>query len=190
MPLRPLTLSFVIFLLKKICLLVGKTIVFGGDFRQTLPVVRKGSRAQIVDASLCRSYLWNIMQHLRLECNMRAHKDPNFADFLLRIGSGIEKVHNDGEVLLPEGLCIPYTGDDKNLDALIDWVFPKLDKNKADTNYISSREILSTKNDCVDRINMRMINKSEGDERVYRSFDEAVDDPNNYYPLVFEHFDT
>jgi ATP-dependent DNA helicase PIF1 len=130
------------------------------------------------------------MQHLRLECNMRAHKDPNFVDFLLWIGSGIEKVHNDGEVLFPEGLCIPYTGDDKNLDALIDWVFPKLDKNKADANYISSREILSTKNDCVDRINMRMINKSEGDERVYRSFDEAVDDPNNYYPLVFEHFDT
>jgi hypothetical protein len=44
----------------------GKTIVFGGDFRQTLPVVRKGSRAQIVDASLRRSYLWDIMQHLRL----------------------------------------------------------------------------------------------------------------------------
>jgi hypothetical protein len=30
----------------------GKTIVFGGDFRQVLPVVRKGSRAQIVGASL------------------------------------------------------------------------------------------------------------------------------------------
>ena len=25
----------------------GKTIVFGGDFRQVLPVVRKGSRAQV-----------------------------------------------------------------------------------------------------------------------------------------------
>jgi hypothetical protein len=29
----------------------GKTVVFGGDFRQVLPVVRKGSRAQIVDTS-------------------------------------------------------------------------------------------------------------------------------------------
>ena len=35
----------------------GKTIVLGGDFRQVLPVVRKGSRAQIVGASLQRSYL-------------------------------------------------------------------------------------------------------------------------------------
>jgi ATP-dependent DNA helicase PIF1 len=50
----------------------GKIIVFGGDFRQTLPVVKKGSRAQIVDASLRRSYLWDIMQHLRLERKMRA----------------------------------------------------------------------------------------------------------------------
>ena len=30
----------------------GKTFVLGGDFRQVLPVVRKGSRAQIVGASL------------------------------------------------------------------------------------------------------------------------------------------
>jgi ATP-dependent DNA helicase PIF1 len=32
---------------------------------------------------------------------------------------------------------------------------------------------------------MKMINKFQGDERVYRSFDEAVDDPNNYYPSEF-----
>ena len=37
----------------------GKTMVFGGDFRQVLPVVRRGSRAQIVGASLragCRTF--------------------------------------------------------------------------------------------------------------------------------------
>jgi ATP-dependent DNA helicase PIF1 len=68
----------------------GKTVVFGGDFRQTLPVVRKGSRAQIVDASLHRFYLLGLMQHLRLELNMRTQKDPEFASFLLRIGGGTE----------------------------------------------------------------------------------------------------
>jgi ATP-dependent DNA helicase PIF1 len=78
-----------------------------------------------------------------------------------------------------------YTGDDKDLDALIEWVFPKLDENKTDSNYITSRTILSTKNDCVDRINMKMINKFQCDERVYRSFDEVVDDLNNYYPSKF-----
>jgi ATP-dependent DNA helicase PIF1 len=103
----------------------------------------------------------------------------------LHIGGGTEEVNDEDEVLLPGSLCIPYTGDDKDLDALIDWVFLKLDKNKADSNYITSRAILSTKNGCVDRINMKMINKFYGDERVYRSFDEAVDDLNNYYPSEF-----
>jgi ATP-dependent DNA helicase PIF1 len=51
---------------------------------------------------------------------MRAQKDPNFANFLLHIGGGIDEVNNDGEVLLPDDLCIPYTGDDKDLNVLID----------------------------------------------------------------------
>jgi ATP-dependent DNA helicase PIF1 len=35
---------------------------------------------------------------------MRVQKDPNFADFLLRIGGGTEEVNKDDEVLLPEDL--------------------------------------------------------------------------------------
>jgi ATP-dependent DNA helicase PIF1 len=50
----------------------GKTVVFGGDFRQVLPIVRKGSRAQIVASSLRSSYLWESMCHLKLVRNMRA----------------------------------------------------------------------------------------------------------------------
>jgi hypothetical protein len=39
----------------------GKTVVFGGDFRQVLPIVRRGSRPQVVGASLRMSYLWDSM---------------------------------------------------------------------------------------------------------------------------------
>ena len=35
----------------------GKTVVFSGDFRQVLPIVRRGSRAQVVGALLRMSYL-------------------------------------------------------------------------------------------------------------------------------------
>ena len=66
----------------------GKTVVFGGDFRQVLPVVRKGSRGQIIDASLWSSNLWKGMRQLRLIKNMRAQNDRWFADYLLRIGDG------------------------------------------------------------------------------------------------------
>jgi hypothetical protein len=36
----------------------GKTVVLGGDFRQTLPVIEGGSRNEIIDASLIASPLW------------------------------------------------------------------------------------------------------------------------------------
>ena len=36
----------------------GKVVVFGGDFRQILHVISKGSRQQIVSAALNSSYLW------------------------------------------------------------------------------------------------------------------------------------
>ena len=36
----------------------GKVIVFGGDFRQVLSVVPRGTRAQICDTTLFRSYIW------------------------------------------------------------------------------------------------------------------------------------
>jgi ATP-dependent DNA helicase PIF1 len=55
----------------------------------------------------------------------------------------------------------------------------------SDPNNITSRAILPTKNDCVDRVNLKMINRFQGEQMVYRSFDSAVDDPHNYYPPDF-----
>jgi ATP-dependent DNA helicase PIF1 len=126
----------------------GKTDVFGGDFRQVLPVVRKGSRAQIVDASLRKSYLWEFMRHLKLVHNMRAETDPWFADYMLRIGNGTEEVNEDGDVRLPDEICVSYTGDfEKDLDTLIESIFPNLNENMANKDYNTSRAILSIRND-------------------------------------------
>ncbi|KAG2680460.1 hypothetical protein I3760_11G100400 [Carya illinoinensis] len=36
----------------------GKVVVFSGDFRQVLPVVRKGTKQEQVNSSLVYSYLW------------------------------------------------------------------------------------------------------------------------------------
>jgi hypothetical protein len=48
----------------------GKPIVLGGDFRQILPVVRKGSRSSIVSASITNSRLWHHVVVLKLHTNM------------------------------------------------------------------------------------------------------------------------
>jgi hypothetical protein len=49
----------------------GKPVVLGGDFRQILPVVHKGSRSAIVGASITISKLWQHVVLLKLHTNMR-----------------------------------------------------------------------------------------------------------------------
>jgi len=77
------------------------------------------------------------------------------------------------------------TGSDSDLDRLIDDIFPRLNENMSNPSYITSRAILSTHNEWVDMINMRMIDRFQGEQMVYHSFDSAVDDPHNYYPPEF-----
>ena len=48
-----------------------KVIVFGGDFRQILPVIKHGSRAEVVSACLNRSFLWRHVKVMKLTINMR-----------------------------------------------------------------------------------------------------------------------
>jgi ATP-dependent DNA helicase PIF1 len=54
----------------------GKLVVLGGDFRQILPVVCKGSRSADVNAFVTRSKLWQHISVLKLRVNMRLH-DPS-----------------------------------------------------------------------------------------------------------------
>jgi ATP-dependent DNA helicase PIF1 len=157
----------------------GKTIVFGGDFRQVLPVVRKGSRGQIIDASLRSSNLWKGMCKLRLVKNMREENDKWFADYLLRVGNGTEETDEEGNIQLPEEICVSSTGDATDIEKLIDHVFPTL-HNMDNPHYMTSRAILSTRNDSVDGINMHMIERFQGEEMTYYSFDSAEDNPHGY----------
>ena len=68
----------------------GKTMVLGGDWRQTLPVVTRGTNAQQVAACLRMSNLWPLFEANTyvLTGNMRA-SNPVFAEWLLDIGNGI-----------------------------------------------------------------------------------------------------
>jgi ATP-dependent DNA helicase PIF1 len=74
-------------------------IVFGGDFRQILPVVKKGTRCDIVNAAFNRSLLWLNVNVLKLTINMRVQSlagenqqaATEFSEYLLRIGEGKEQ---------------------------------------------------------------------------------------------------
>jgi len=53
------------------CPFGGQCVVFGGDFKQSLPVVVKGNWAQIIGISMQCSALWQQIQILKLTQNMR-----------------------------------------------------------------------------------------------------------------------
>ena len=71
------------------------------------------------------------------------------------------------------------------VNKLIQHVFRTLVEHATSTAYMSSRAILSTKNEHVDRLNAMMIERILGEEKAYHSFDTIVDDPQNHFPIDF-----
>ncbi|XP_074346831.1 uncharacterized protein LOC141685636 [Apium graveolens] len=53
----------------------GITIVFGGDFRQILPVIPKASRVEVVCSTLNKSKLWESCEVFLLKQNMRINAE-------------------------------------------------------------------------------------------------------------------
>ncbi|XP_059663507.1 ATP-dependent DNA helicase pfh1-like [Cornus florida] len=163
----------------------GKVAVFGGDFRQVLPVVPRGTRAETIGVSLVESYLWKKMKKIQLKQNMRARTDPSFADFLLRVGSGEEPVLVDNMIKLPDEMVIKSTNEEDLEKELINAVFPHLIENAHSAEYITNRAILATKNDFVDKLNENLIEQFPSKPTTYFSFDKATDDTGTYYQEDF-----
>ena len=90
----------------------GKVVLFSGDFRQTLPVIPKGSREKIVASCLSRCSFWSRIQKFRFTENMRLldtnlneeeiEKRNKYSQWLLDIGNGILK-----DVVIPHEY-LPY----------------------------------------------------------------------------------
>ncbi|XP_071905589.1 uncharacterized protein [Coffea arabica] len=153
----------------------GKVVVFGGDFRQTLPVIKQATKQTLIESSLPNSPLWPKLQKLHLTQNMRAILDPAFSEFLLRIGEGREPVDIDGEITLSFEMVIPYTDKEKSLNRLLEFVFPDLTAYLKDPYSMINRCVLAPKNTSVDEINDMLIRRFPGNLHVYVSSDRTVD---------------
>jgi ATP-dependent DNA helicase PIF1 len=114
---------------------------------------------------------------------MRAQSDPWLLDYLLRIGNGTKDMFV-GDYALPKDIVIEYK-DEHSIDRLIVCVFPDLDKNASSTQYKHERGILCMRNDYVDEINARMIDRFPGTATVFYGFDLVDDDERNNYPQDF-----
>ncbi|KAF8087130.1 hypothetical protein N665_0598s0014 [Sinapis alba] len=159
----------------------GKVVVFGGDFRQVLPVINGAGRADIVLASLNSSYLWDHCKVLKLTKNMRllstglspseAKELKDFSEWILDVGDGKLFEPNDGEVLIdiPEEFLISESNDP--IEAISKVVYgdsSSLQGNKS-PKFFQERAILCPTNEDVNTINQYMLDKLDGEERIYLS---------------------
>nr|XP_027122232.1 uncharacterized protein LOC113739192 [Coffea arabica] len=153
----------------------GKVIVFGGDFRQTLPVIEQATKQVLVQSTFPMSPLWPKLHKIRLVQNMRAMFDPEFSRFLLRVGEGREPIDDEGEITLSSDIVIPYYDKEKSLDRLLESVFPDLNTYSQDPYNLINRCILAPKNSSVDELNEIMIRRFPGSLHTYISSDKTVD---------------
>ncbi|KAL3851390.1 hypothetical protein ACJIZ3_013272 [Penstemon smallii] len=153
----------------------GKVVLFGGDFRQTLPIVVRGGREAMIAASIVSSSIWSSVVKLRLHENMRAKEDPAFVSYLMRIGNGEEPILFDDNIAIPRSLYIPFVNAEESLNQLIDCVFPSLLDFRMDPYSFINRAILTPKNDCVEEINDLLINRYPGVAKEYVSFNSTID---------------
>ncbi|XP_074310225.1 ATP-dependent DNA helicase pfh1-like isoform X1 [Silene latifolia] len=178
-------------LLRDLCdpnqLFGGKVVVFGGDFRQTLPILPRKSQQEVVEASLVSSPLWPQLQKFRLTENIRAQSDPEFARFLLSLGNGQLQTKEHEYIELPAGLV--QVVDASNVDPITDLAvvaFPELyHSGTFGSNIFTNRAILTPLNEDVDAINSVLIDKFPGEPVTYTSHDSMLDDNCAVYPAEF-----
>nr|GMC92135.1 ATP-dependent DNA helicase pif1-like [Ipomoea batatas] len=148
----------------------GKVVVFGGDFRQTLPVIRYGKKEDFIEASLVKSPLiWPTIRRLKLVQNIRANEDPAFCEYLMKIGDGTEQLVGRDKIKIPSLFIIPCTNEDTSLDALFQSVYPDLTCFETDPYSLMSKAILTPKNEIADEINSILIDRFPGEISLVES---------------------
>ncbi|XP_015942771.1 uncharacterized protein LOC107468041 [Arachis duranensis] len=159
----------------------GKVVVLGGDFRQILPVIPRGSRQDIIQFSINSLYLWHNCKVLKLTKNIKLSLDENnnvqelrnFAEWLLKIGDGLAGDTTDGESIVHIPSDILVKNSETALDDLIDFVYPDMLSKLSVENYFKDRAILAPTLNCVIDVNNKKTAGLPGQERVYLSFDSV-----------------
>ena len=101
---------------------------------------------------------------------------------LLDLGGGKLSCDNDNMIVLPHELCLP-----PSLSALIDWVFPDLAVNAADTQWMSDRAILASFNSAVDEINELVTALFPGEEHRLLSADSVEQNDSDTLAIPVEY---
>ncbi|KAL3630442.1 hypothetical protein CASFOL_023426 [Castilleja foliolosa] len=166
----------------------GKSVLLGGDFRQTLPVKVKCTRSEIINATLSRSYLWQHFQVFRLNENMRLRTHSSdadrtgeaseFASWLLEVGDGLvgeidtNDPQNTRNIRIPPQYLIPNCAN--RLESLIYFIYDLSTLNNPSPEVLSTRAIVCPTNETSDEINKLVLSLTPGECRTYHSHNVMI----------------
>ncbi|CAN0900839.1 ATP-dependent DNA helicase PIF1 [Linum grandiflorum] len=179
----------------------GKTVLLGGDFRQTIPVVTNGLRGDNLSACLTRSYLWSHCKMLRLHTNMRLNTSTanaadlfegmTFPEWILALGDGkIPSITHPNYprsdwIKIPHSFIIPQSANP--ITSLVARVYPELITSYKDISYLRSRAIVAPTNHDVTLINDYILTQLPGDTKVYLSADTLTTTGSNQTELEMQY---
>jgi len=147
----------------------GTTVLLGGDFRQTLPILPGADSAAVVQGSLKYSKIWHEFQQLKLSTNVRS-LDKEYSEWLMMLGNG-DLTNEDG--LHPDLIEIPE--DMITDESIVKEIYGDSFK-VSDIDKFHNTAILCPRNDDVDGINAEVLDILEGDVKTYLSSDSLVSD--------------
>ncbi|GKB81529.1 DNA helicase [Tanacetum coccineum] len=166
----------------------GKTVMLGGDFRQTLPVKKGVTRNEIIQSSIAKSYLWPHFKIEYLTENMRLKNEGlsetdkrkmlDFAQWLVDIGNGQigtpdeNDLQNTSWIEIPEQYCIPH--DDNAITDLINFIYDADTLQYPSAAKLQDKAIICPKNDMADIINAKILSLLMMTTRTYMSYDDAI----------------
>ncbi|XP_014770546.1 uncharacterized protein LOC106869345 [Octopus bimaculoides] len=156
-------------------LMGGVTLLLSCDFRQTLPVIPKGTRADEVQACLESSAPWHHVTILSLTTITRAQlhgyqMSAKFAQNILTLSDGKVPLDAAGEMEV-----WPFSSVVNSVDELKQKVFPSFTENYQNHNWLCERAILAPKNVTVKRINQQLMHSLPGTLHTYKSVDTIPD---------------
>ncbi|XP_050915667.1 uncharacterized protein LOC127130741 [Lathyrus oleraceus] len=160
----------------------GKVIVFGGDFRQILPVVPRGSRSDIIHSTINSSYIWDHCVMLKLTKNMRLQQAgitsrtselELFSNWILKVGDGKLEEPNDGYTDIPSPNDFLISNYDDPLEAIVSETYPNFLNNYKNPGFLQSRAILAGTIETVDIINQYVLGFIPDEEKEYLSSDSV-----------------
>ena len=166
----------------------GICMLLCGDFRQILPVIQGGTRGNIVDSCLKKSFLWDhvIVKHLHTNMRVHLHGDQTageFASQLLAIGDGKYPIDTSPDIIqLPENIGTFAC----SIEELVSKMYPDLLSNFRNMAWLSERCILAPLNETTRTINTALVAQLPGEPVEYRSLDSVLDESQAvHFPIEF-----